>query len=109
MNVATAVLPSENVILIGPKSLPSITEPTGYSSWFMMKCHPSRFGSHALPALEYGALSTVTVEPGATLDAKDVPLDKPIAPPPKVSMAPAKQTARARRSWVNIGGLPFND
>jgi len=37
VNSATPELPSEKVMLTGPKSLPSITEPAGYSSWFMMK------------------------------------------------------------------------
>ena len=37
VNKATPVLPLEKVMLIGPKSLPLITDPAGYSSPFMMK------------------------------------------------------------------------
>jgi hypothetical protein len=37
VNVATAVLPLENVMLIGPKSAALIVAPEGYSIWLSTK------------------------------------------------------------------------
>lgn len=99
VNVATAVLPSENVMFTGPKSAPLMVAPLGYSNWFMMKCQPLRFGeaSHAAPTLENGVLPTGATVPPVTLVAYDVPLIRPSAPPPSVSATPTKHSFRATR------------
>jgi hypothetical protein len=97
VNVATPVVPSVNVMLIGPKSAPLMVAPAGYSSWFMMKCQPSRFGSHCFPTLENGALPTLATVPALTLPASDVPALTPTARPLTVRIAPVMQSIRAAR------------
>ena len=70
---------------------------------FMMKCQPSRVGSHGFPALSYGMLFAEIVSPGCTattLEAEASWVNDPIAKiaPTTVSAIPVLIVAFIARS-----------